>query len=183
MRTTKHTPGVANGVAKQFSERWSSRSFDGSLLSVDQIHALLGAARLAPSSYNDQPWHFYYSKTDADRDRFLSLLADGNRTWAQHAGALFFLAARRMLSENGMPNRHYAFDAGAAWMSLALQAHTDGLSAHAMGGFNEQEAYAVLGISPDDYEILVAIAVGKPVAEAVTSEERTQRKPLTEIST
>ena len=50
-----------------------------------------------------------------------------------------FLAARRALSETGEDNRHYAFDTGAAWMALALQAHADGLSAHAMGGFDEEK--------------------------------------------
>ena len=61
-------------------------------------------------------------------------------------------------------------------MSLALQAHLLGLSAHAMGGFDEERAYEVLDISEDDYEIFAAIAVGKPTQQAAASEERTLEK-------
>ena len=172
----------APGVAQQFIDRWSSRDYDGTALTQEQIHILLEAARWTPSSYNDQPWTFYYPKTDEQRKRFLALLAEGNQEWAKNAGVLFFLAASRTLSETGEQNRHYAFDTGAAWMALALQAQILGLSAHAMGGFDEERAYSELGIDKNNYEIFAAIAVGKPTQQAVASEERTPRKSTEEIS-
>ena len=171
-----------DGVSKQFVERWSSRSYDGSLLTSEQIETLLEAARFTPSSYNEQPWKFYYPQTERGREKFLFLLTEGNQAWAKKAGVIFFLAAKRVLDRTSKPNRHYAFDVGAAWMSLALQAHLNGLSAHAMGGFDEERAYEVLGISKKDYEILATIAVGRPTKQAVISEERTPRKSLAEIS-
>ncbi len=170
------------GVAQQFIERWSSRDLDGAPLTQEQINILIEAARWTSSSYNEQPWKFYYPKTEAQRENYLTLLAEGNQKWAKNAGALFFLAAKRTLSETGEQNRHYAFDTGSAWMALALQAHLIGLNAHAMGGFNEEQAYEVLGIKKNEYEIFAAIAVGKPTQQASEAEERTPRKPLTEIT-
>ena len=170
------------GTARQFTDRWSSRDYDGTPLTQEQVGVLLEAARWTPSSYNEQPWKFYYPKTDEQRERFLDLLAEGNRVWAKRAGGIFFLAAKRTLSETGEQNRHYAFDTGAAWMSLALQAHLLGMSAHAMGGFDEERAYKALGIAKKDYEIFAAIAVGRPTQQATASEERTVRKPLADIA-
>ena len=170
------------GVAQQFVDRWSSRDYDGTILTQEQMDILLEAVRWTPSSYNEQPWQFYYPKTDEQRKRFLALLVEGNQEWAKNAGVIFFLAANRALSETGEQNRHYAFDTGAAWMALALQAQILGLNAHAMGGFDEERAYNELGINKNDYEIFAAIAVGKPTQQAVASEERTPRKSLEEIS-
>lgn len=169
-------------VEKQFVNRWSSRTFDGSPLTQEQIDILLEAVRWTPSSYNEQPWKFYYPQSENRKKEFLSLLVEGNREWAKDAGVLFFLAAKRLLDKTGEQNRHFAFDTGAAWMSLALQAHLIGLSAHAMGGFDENLAYEVLSVPKQEYEIFAAIAVGKPTQEAVTSEERTPRKFLSDIS-
>ena len=169
-------------VAGQFADRWSSRSYDGSLLTREEIEVLLEAARWTPSSYNEQPWKFYYPHTEKQRQVFLSLLVEGNQEWAKHAGIIFFLAAKRMLDRTGKQNKHYAFDTGAAWMSFALQAHLRGLNAHAMGGFDEERAYDVLGIPKDAYELFAAIAVGKPTPEAEIMEERTSRKSFKEIS-
>lgn len=172
----------AKEVAPQFINRWSSRDHDGTTLTQEQIDTLLEAARWTPSSYNEQPWKFYYPKTDSQREKFLNLLFDGNQEWAKNAGTIFFLAAKRILSETGEQNRHYAFDTGAAWMALALQAHLIGLNAHAMGGFNEERAYKELGVDKKEYEIFAAIAVGTPTQEASETEERTPRKPITEIA-
>jgi len=169
------------GIDKQFVDRWSSRSYDGSLLTAAEIDSLLEATRFAPSSYNEQPWQFYYSETTAGREKLLALLVEGNREWAKNAGAIFFLATKRHLTETGRKNRHCSFDAGAAWMSLALATHLRGLSAHAMGGFDENRAYEELKLDKKEYEIMAAIAIGKPTKEAMGSETRTDRKSLSEM--
>ena len=170
------------GVDRQFVERWSSRDFDGTPLTQEQMDTLLEAMRWTPSSYNEQPWKLHYPKTKERQQDFFNLLAEGNQEWAKNAGALFFLVAKRKLSKTGEENRHYAFDTGAAWMALALQAYLMGLSAHAMGGFNEEQAYSVLDIARDEYEIFAAVAVGKPTQKAKETEERTSRKTPTEIT-
>jgi hypothetical protein len=75
--------------------------------------------------------------------------------------ALLVLFARRHFTHNNKPNRTAAFDAGAAWMSLALQAGRLGLHAHALAGFDTARAYTELGVDPETHEALAAIAVGQ----------------------
>lgn len=143
---------------------------------------LLEAARWTPSCFNEQPWKFYYGRTDAQKQEYFSLLVEANQAWVKNAGFLCFVVSKRSFVKNGKPNRNHAFDAGASWMSIALQAHAMGLSAHAMAGFNLERAYEVLGISEEEYEILAAVAVGRPTKEAAITEERTQRKSIEEIT-
>ena len=70
-----------------------------------------------------------------------------NQRWAGKCPLLMFVLTRRKFREGGRNNRHAPFDAGAAWVSLALQARRMGLYAHAMAGFNLEKAYEVLGVS------------------------------------
>ena len=177
-----------NSLDTMFKERWSTRSFDGSPLSDSEKQVLLEAARSAPSCYNEQPWFFVYATDDeSERKKFIDLLAPPNQAWAANAGMLCFVLANRGFNMEGNPakgqtNRHYAFDSGTAWGYLALQAHKLGLSAHAMGGFNLEASYDVLQIDKSKWEVMAAIAIGRPTDEARENEERSSRKPLNEIS-
>jgi nitroreductase len=171
-----------------FVDRWSPRAFSPEHLSGDTVAALFEAARWSPSCANEQPWLFVYARSDEDRERFLSLLAPGNQRWARRAPLLVFAAARRTWADGGEPNRHHAFDTGAAWMALALQARLLGLYTHAMAGFDEERSYEVLGLSKKEYEVMAAIAVGKrgDAGELPEDLQRREhpggRKPLSEVA-
>lgn len=100
-----------------------------------------------------------------------------------------FILARRNFQQSGKENRHAQYDAGAAWMSLALQARRLGLYAHAMAGFNQKKAYEVLGAAEEDYHIMAAVAVGR-MGEAselpedlLTMESPNTRKSHAEVAT
>jgi len=144
-----------------FTDRWSPRSLGGPTLSETELASLFEAARWAPSCYNEQPWQFHYAVGDRARERFATALVDKNRQWAAQAPVLLFVVAHKTFSANGKPNRHAAFDAGAAWMSLALQARRLGLHAHAMAGFSVDKAAEVLGLDLEQVEIMAAVAIGR----------------------
>jgi len=144
-----------------FTDRWSPRAFDDRPLTEDQVAALFEAARWAPSCFNEQPWLFRYAINKKDRSRFAEALVDKNREWAQHAPMLLFVLARKKFIQTGKANRHAMFDAGSAWMSLALQARRLGLYAHAMAGFSVEKAAEVMGVSLEDYEVMAAVVVGR----------------------
>lgn len=171
-----------------FLDRWSPRAFSPEHLPDATVATLFEAARWSPSCANEQPWLFLYARSEEDRKRFLSLLAPGNQRWAYRAPLLVFAAARRNWADGGEPNRHHAFDTGAAWMALALQARLLGLYAHAMAGFDEERSYEVLGLPKADYEVMAAIAVGKygDAAELPEDLQRREhpsaRKPLSEVA-
>jgi nitroreductase len=148
-------------VDPSFVERWSPRAFLAEPLDPATVHSLFEAARWAPSASNLQPWLFVYADSEALLERARPILRDGNRRWADRAPLLVFVFARRHNPKTGEPNRLAVFDTGAAWMSLALQASKLGLHAHAMGGIHQDRAYEILGVPPDQFESLCAIAIGK----------------------
>lgn len=176
-------------IDSMFPDRWSPRAFSSEPLSEREIHTLFEAARWAPSCFNEQPWLFVYAAAPEPRARLLECLVARNRAWACRAPLIMFLLARRRFAANGRENRHAPFDAGAAWMALALQARKLGLYAHAMAGFSQEKAYAALGVDPAEYHVMAAVAVGR-LGEAAGLPEDLQamespndRKPHAEVAT
>jgi nitroreductase len=180
------TPTVE--VDALFLDRWSPRALAPEPLTRAEIAALFEAARWAPSCFNEQPWLFRYAVTAVDRERFAAALTARNRTWTATAPLLIFVLARRTFAHNNRDNRHASFDAGAAWMSLALQARRLGLFAHAMAGFDREAAAQILQVDLAQYDILAAVAVGRygdPATlpdELRTLEGPNDRKPWTEVA-
>jgi len=145
--------------------RWSPRAFDDSVLTFDDLAPLFEAARWAPSAYNYQPWRFAYAlRGDAAWEAYVDALLPFNAAWAGAAGALVFVLSDRLILPPGasepVPASTASFDAGAAWAYLALQAAKQGLSTHAMAGFDAAKAAAVTG-SGERYRVEVAVAVGR----------------------
>ncbi|MFO0660104.1 MAG: nitroreductase family protein [Polyangiaceae bacterium] len=144
-----------------FLRRWSPRAMSGAPITRDEINALLEAARWAPSAANFQPWRFVVALRDTPAfDKFFDLLADGNKTWCQRAGALV-LVTSYTLTDKGQPLRTHAFDTGAAWVSFALQGSMMGLVVHGMGGFDYDRARDVVKL-PAGHEVHAMVAVGHP---------------------
>jgi nitroreductase len=141
--------------------RWSPRAMSGEPLAESELLPLFEAARWAPSSFNAQLWRFLYARRDTDKwPFFFDLLVESNRQWAQRAAVLVVVVSRMNFERNEKPARTHAFDAGAAWENLALEAAARGLVAHGMQGFDYDRARAVLGV-PDDFAVLAMIALGK----------------------
>jgi nitroreductase len=172
MNRGKSNPRIpAHEVDAIFTDRWSPRSFLDKGLTDEQVSTLFEAARWAPSCFNDQPWHFRYARSKADRTLFAEPLVEKNRLWATRAPLLVYVIARRHFAGSSKSNRHGQFDAGAAWMALALQARRLGLYAHAMAGFDVKKAHALLNLSDDEYEVMAAIAVGHRGSSSMLTEE------------
>jgi len=158
--TDPKNPRVASSsVEPMFVERWSSKAFADKALSDYQIASLFEAAHWAPSGSNRQPWLFVYATDGPDREKFNSLLNEGNARYAPNA-AMLVLVFARIVDDEGKKIRTAHFDTGAAWMSLALQANRIGLNTRAMGGIDLDAAYDVAGVPRDKFETICAIAVG-----------------------
>lgn len=180
------TPAAA--VDPLFIERWSPRAFASTPVPQATLDALFEAARWAPSCFNDQPWLFVYANDDESLARFRPLLNEWNQSWASTAPVLGFIFARKTFRKNGNPNRWGGFDAGAAWMSLALQARMRGLYTHAMAGVDFDAVYPALGVPADEYEAICAFVVGEQgdvatlPTEIAAQEAPNGRVALTEIA-
>jgi nitroreductase len=152
---------ASHPVDPLFLRRWSPRAMSGAPLTREQLLPLLEAARWAPSGGNGQPWRFAWALAGTPHfDRFLAALVPGNREWCVRAGALLLLSAK-VVRDDGKPAPSAVFDAGAAWMGLALQGTLSGLVVHAMGGFDREAARAAVAL-PAGLEPQVMIAVGHP---------------------
>lgn len=157
-----HRRSAVADLHPQFISRWSPRAMAGKTLDEAQMHSLLEAARWAPSCFNAQPWRFAYALRDSEHWQGLfDALVEANQLWVARAGALIAVASRRNYEHNDKPAPTHSFDAGAAWMSLALQAQHMGLVAHGMQGFDPQAARLALQL-PDAYDLPAIIAVGYP---------------------
>ena len=173
------------GVMPQFTERWSPRAFLSKSVSEDALARMVEAARWSPSCFNDQPWRFYTNGQN-NFDDYLACLVEGNQQWAKCAPVLGFIVGARQFSHNGKANDWFAFDCGAAWMSLALQARHEGCYAHAMAGFDAEKAERLLSIGPEE-KVLIAFAVGylgEPAQlpdELQSRENPSMRKSLADI--
>jgi nitroreductase len=178
----------APGVDEFLSHRWSPRSFRQVEIPAETLTAIIDAARWSPSCFNEQPWLIMTSSTPEEFALYLGLLNEKNQQWAVNAAVLGFMVARRHFAHNGKPNRWAAFDTGAAWMSLTLQARRFGLYTHGMGGINLAEIYPQLGIPEAEYEVICGFAIGaidrpeKLATEDLREREYpSERRPLPEI--
>lgn len=162
-----------HSVSPLFLNRWSPRAYSERKVSDEDLQSILEAAHWAPSSFNDQPWRFFIAKTEAQLKVFHEFLFPFNRSWAEKAPALILIASNKN-RDNGDPNGAHAFDTGAAWGYLALQATILGLSTHAMGGFDKDKARQLLNV-PEDFDIHVVISVGYR-GEKETLDEKLQER-------
>lgn len=144
-------------IDPQFINRWSPRSFLEKEVPDDVLFSVFEAARWAPSASNLQPWRFIIARTKEDREKFYSFISPFNLVWCKKAPVLAVIVSKTT-SEQGL-NHWHAFDAGAAWGSLALEATQKGLITHAMGGFERDKARTILNVS-EDYELHAVIAIG-----------------------
>ncbi|RIX53166.1 nitroreductase [Paenibacillus nanensis] len=156
--------------------RWSPRSYDDRALTDAELFTVLEAARWAPSSGNQQPWRFYVARTEEEHEQFRKFIKPRNRLWTDKAPVLLLLASVKT-RENGEPNGAHAFDAGAAWATLAFQARLLGLSTRAVGGFEYDVAREILE-TPEHVALHAVIALGhRGETEALDESFRELEKP------
>ena len=173
-------------VDKLFIERWSPRAMSGEKIAEDKLMSLFEAARWAPSDSNNQSWRFIYAHRETPEwNTLFDCLVDFNKLWVKNAAVLVVIISKNTYDDD-TPCQPHSFDAGAAWMSLALQGSMMGLVVHGLGGFDYDRARKKLAI-PDDYtvEAMCSIGVSAPVdvlpERMRKGEVPSQRKPLAEI--
>lgn len=186
-------PRVAeHAIDDQFIKRWSPRAFTAEPISEATLLSFLEAACWAPSAYNSQPWRFLYARRDTPNwERYLGLLNEFNRSWAQHASALVIVMSKTTFAAPGAseetPALWHTFDTGSAWGHLALQASLSGWHTHGMAGFDQELTRKELKI-PEGYALHAAVAIGKlgdkaSLAEALQAREvPSPRRPLSELA-
>lgn len=181
----------AHSVDAMFVERWSPRAFAAEPIDRATLMRLFEAARWAPSASNIQPWRFAYGLAGSvGFARIFDALVPFNQDWSRQAAALVVVISARQSISPGktepQPNRWHSFDTGAAWASLAFQAHLLGWQTHGMGGFDVERLRAALGLA-ESLAIEAVVAIGRrgdaaQLAESLRAREHpNQRRPLSEL--
>lgn len=167
--------------------RVSSRAFSEERLTEEELMDLFEAARWAPSSYNNQPWRFVYVRRgEKEWETLFNVLVDFNKSWCKDADTLVAVFSRKNFEHNNKPAVTASFDSGAAWMSLAIEAHARNIIAHGMQGFDYDALRKILQV-PDTYKVEAMIAIGKAgdkenlSPELREKEKPSLRKPLSEL--
>lgn len=168
-------------IHELLTRRRSGRAFDANRpLTDEDVHALLEAARWAPSGGNGQPWRYVFGrKGDATFDTLLGLLMEGNREWAQFAPALIltvYQAARVASNGSLQTNRTAMHDLGMANFSLAIEALNRGMMTRMMGGFHRDAALKLIEAEANHFDVGPVIAVGYETTPAHLSEELQKRE-------
>lgn len=157
-----------HGINPLFLNRWSSRAFADKPVETDILLTVLEAARWAPSSNNLQPWRFVLAQEAEQIKLFHEFIVPGNLEWAGQAPVLILLLSA--VQEDGKLNGAHAFDTGAAWSAIALQAALLGLNTRAIGGFDRLKARERLSI-PAEFELQAVIALGYPGSRELLSDK------------
>jgi nitroreductase len=140
-------------VFEATQQRRSIRNYQDKPVEREKLERILEAARLAPSAKNLEPWHFI-AVTDPGKRKGLS-----GGTWAKFLtqSPLVIVACG---DKKASPD-WYAIDVALAVENMVLVATSLGLGTCCVGSFNEKDVKTALKI-PENYEVLVMLAVGYP---------------------
>lgn len=155
--------------------RWSPRAFSPEPIDPETLESLFEAARLAPSSHNEQPWHFIYATpTDEAWPRLLGCLRPDNQQWAGRAPLLVITVAKLFLTRTGNPNPWAWHDLGLAIANLTFQANHKGLYVCEIGGISPAQVMTTFSL-PEGYQPCSALAIGRPGDPATLPPEQRMR--------
>lgn len=169
------------------TNRWSPRALDvNDIISNGDLHAILEAARLAPSAFNEQPWRFIFGKRGDDTfNQILNGLGEFNQLWAKNSSALLLVVGTKQRG-NGDPHPSYQYDLGLAVSQGTFEAHHRGYVTHQMTGFNHDVMCQTFDLTT--FEPVVVVAIGRqtdsdilPAQMAEREKTLPNRKPLTEL--
>lgn len=171
--------------------RHSVRSFSGEPIPREKIDQLLAAAARAPSSFNEQPWHFYVAQGEA-RERLGEIMAQSTSyleeyievlgpdryehalKWYSDLGnASVVLACTTLESETTFQEMNRLLAVGAAIENLLLAATALDLAACniTFAFMVKDDIEEALGI-PDGRSLVSIVALGWPSDEDAEASPR-----------
>jgi nitroreductase len=140
-------------IHELIAKRLSARAFSTRPVEKSKLISILEAARLAPSSHNEQPWRYIIFRNDNPEKlkNAQSVLKDINN-YAKRAPILICSITKKTYSDNGNYNRLHFHDFGTANGNMFLESFNQGIIMHEMGGFHVQRDREVFNI-PEDSEV------------------------------
>lgn len=145
-------------MLKEIKQRKSEYNFSLKKIEESKIKELIEAARLAPSSFNNQPWNYVFvSKKDKNRKELENALNITNK-WAKKAYYLIVVGSNVKKDTVYNDIEYYLYDCGLSVMSLVIQAENLGLKSHQMAGWNKEKVKKAVNFN--NINPIVVIALG-----------------------
>jgi len=175
-------------VKQAIHSRRAYRSLDPRPLSEEDLSELKTAIQLAPSCFNNQPWHYVFVTDEGKRKQMQSVLSSGNK-WANYASMYIAVCAREEDDCVIYDRKYYLFDTGIATGFLILRATELGFVAHPIAGYSPKKTRQVLEI-PDDMQVIALVIVGKHKQmirkelsgkQREAEQQRPERKPIEQM--
>jgi nitroreductase len=172
-------------VAEAVRTRRARRAISERPVEDDKIEALIEAARLSASCFNNQPWRIVLCKGQEALAKAKETLSKGN-VWATKAPLILIVSAKPpddcQLSDK---RDYFLFSTGLAIGQLELRATELGLLAHPIAGYDPLKAKAIFGI-PEENVVITCVIVGYPgTDDSLLSDKqkeaekvRPERKPV-----
>ncbi len=164
-------------VMKLFEERRSIRRFGDRPVEDEKLHAVLEAARLAPSWANMQCWRLIVVKDTAIKDAVSTTLENNPAQKAVSSAPVLIVACADPEASGKVKDQsYYLVDIGICFQQLCLEAWNQGLGTCWIGWFDEDKIRSILEV-PEHIRIVALTPLGYP---AVYPEAR-GRKSLQEM--
>jgi nitroreductase len=153
----------------------ASRSFrrfdDGHRIEESTLRELIELARKSPSGANRQPLKFHISSDAGLNERIYPALAWAGylKNWdgpveSERPTAYITLLLDRTIAQSA------GVDHGIAAQSILLGAADRGLGGCMIASVKKKELLSILGLDGKRFEVLMVIALGKPVEKVVLDE-------------
>lgn len=166
---------MENQVLQAIADRRSTRGFEATPLTQEQLDALISAATASPSALNLQSWHFTFCSDaavikDVENEVGRIIMAGTDEGAKQRMTArqmkVFYNAPTVIFISSDAQSKWSAFDAGIAAENIVLAAQSMGLGSVIIGmcglafqGSNGDKFAAALRF-PAGYRFSLAVAVG-----------------------
>lgn len=166
--------GNWQAVLDRLAARFSCRHFDGSAIDRDTLAAIVRDGTEAPSSCNQQQWHFIVV-TDPDLKVRARDISGGNHHFAE-CSALIYLCFQKGWTHG---NFSVVQSVAGACYHMMLSAHLRGFSCIWNAGTGDPRAVAEMLDVPPIFEIQGALAIGRARPDA--PHMKAPRRPFAEV--
>jgi nitroreductase len=167
-------------VSEAINNRRAYRYLIKAEIDDNTITQLAGAAQLAPSCNNNQPWRYIFITDEGILQQMNSVYSRGNK-WAEKASLVIVVYTAPEL-DCQIKNREYSlYDTGIASGFIMLRAAELNLVAHPIAGYSPAKVRKILNI-PDKMNVINLIIVGKHDPEG-EEKERPERLSFDEFLT
>lgn len=164
----------AEAILARLAARASCRAFDGRPIERDLIRAIINDGLQAPSSCNQQMWHFVVLDQREDLIR-CNEIAGGNPHFAE-CSALIYLTFQK-----GWTHDNFSVVQGVAAGAyhMIISAHLRGLSSVWNAGIGDHAPLRAMMQIPPKFELIGALAIGWPREDA--PKVKAPRRPVDSV--